>query len=446
MLRAALALALVSLALPAAAATYYVDGSRGRDGNSGLSVSQSWQTLDKANAELKPGDTCFVRGGVYAASQIAPSRSGTARAPIVYAAHGNERPELTGGKFGAIVTLADRSYVVVRGFRIHSPTEHDWVVTMSGAKSHHNRIENCDISDPQGYAPVVIALGASHNTVTGCSVHDTGHREEGSGDCIVINGGHHNTISHNRLYNGCHSQALLLNGSQHNTIADNDLFATDQAWAGAGVNLVLGSDHNAITGNRIHDLGYITDQKCAIQIDTTGNTIRNNTIYNVGAFGISPQSYAYGGKRQEAINNLIANNTIYNTGRQGLMFVSKGDCVSANNRIVKNIVVGSPQGFYNSNAWALIFDTYHLSNPALPGEWFGNVFADNVFFHHRPGESDMVLYVHRGPAVAWSIPQLQAKYPKTFMRNKEVAPQFVKPAKANFQQKPGSPARGAGAR
>ncbi len=421
-------------------------GAGGRDSNSGRSISQAWQTLDKANAELRPGDSCFIRGGTYEETQIAPARSGTGRAPITYAAYGTEAVELTGGRSGAIVTLADRSYVIVRGLKIHSPMEHDWVVRMSGAKSHHNRIEGCDISDPQGYAPVVIALGAHHNTVTGCSVHDTGHGEEGSGDCVVINGAHHNTISHNRLYNGCHSQMLLLEGSQYNTIAGNDLFATNRSWAGAGVNLVLGSDHNIVTGNRIHDLGYITDEKCGIQIDTAGNTVRNNLIYNVGAFGISPQSYAYGGRRQEAENNLIANNTVYNTGRQGLVLISKGDCISADNRILGNIVVGSPRSFSDSDAWALVFDTYHLSTPVTPGQWLGNVFSGNVFFHKKPGEPSMVLYVHRGASVTWSIPELQANYPKAFSRNREASPDFVNPAKGDFRQKPGSPARGAGAR
>ena len=427
-------------ALTARASTYYVDGARGDDANSGLSVAAAWRSLDKANAALLPGDTCLLRGGACADSQIAPARSGEPGAPITYAAYEGERPELTGGRDGSIVSLHDRSYVVVKGLRIHSPTEHDWVVRITGEQARHSRIEACDISDPQGYAPVVIALGASYNTVTDCTVHDTGHQEEGSGDCIVLNeGAHHNTITHNRCYNGCHSQVLLLNGSRYNVIADNDLYATDPAWSGAGVNLVLGSDANVVTGNHIHHLGQITHEKCAIQVDTADNLIQHNLIHDVGAFGISLQSYAYGGKRQEAMHNLVANNTVANSGRQPLSFISKADCVSRDNRVVGNILTGAAEGWYDSPAWIMLFDTYHLTPPATPGEWFGNVLASNVLFHAQTGEKGMVLYSYRDDVVTWAMPELAQAYPNTFHDSIEADPQFADPAGGDFHLKPTSP-------
>jgi hypothetical protein len=443
-LMAAVALICLS-AFAARANTYYVDAGRGDDVNSGASATEAWRSLDKANAALLPGDTCLIRGGVYADSQIAPARSGEAGAPITYAAYQDERPEITGGRSGSIVFLHDRSYVVVKGLRIHSPAEHDWVVRITGEQARHNRIEGCDISDPQGYAPVVIALGASYNIVTDCTVHDTGHGEEGSGDCIVLNeGAHHNTITRNRCYNGCHSQVLLLNGSRYNVIADNDLYATDPAWSGAGVNLVLGSDANVVTGNHIHHLGRITHEKCAIQVDTADNLIQHNLIHDVGAFGISLQSYAYGGRRQEAVRNLVANNTVTNCGRQPLSFISKADCVSRGNRIVANILTGAAEGWYDSPAWIMVFDTYHLTQPATPGEWFGNVFAGNVFFHARAGEKGMVLYSHRTGVAAWSVPELAQAYPQTFHDTIETDPQFADPAGGDFHLRPTSPLAGGG--
>ncbi|MCJ7749585.1 MAG: right-handed parallel beta-helix repeat-containing protein [Armatimonadetes bacterium] len=433
------------LALRAEAASYYVDGRSGCDENEGTSVERAWQTLDRANAALTPGDVCIVRGGVYKDSQIAPERSGLPDAPITYVAYEGEKPEVTGGRSGSIVLLADRSYVTIKGFAIHSATEHDWIVNISGEKAHHNRIEGCDITDPEGYAPVVIADGAAYNTVTGCTVHDTGGGDEQTGDCIVMNvGAHHNTIIGNRCYNGCHSQIMALNGSHHNVIEGNDLYSTNRAWAGAGVNLPLGADANTVVGNRIHDLGYITDEKCAIQIDSADNVIRNNVIHDVGAFGIALQSYAFRGTPQSASNNLVANNTVVNTGRQGLVIISKGESISRNNRVVNNIVVGSPRGWYESAAWIMAFDTYHLKEIVQPGEWFGNVFESNLFLHARAGESDMVLYNHKGPAATWSIPELESAYPETFRGNVEVDPQFVDPANGEFVLKASSPALDAG--
>jgi hypothetical protein len=432
-------------ALAAGAKTYYVDAGRGDDANSGASATEAWRSLDRANAALLPGDTCLIRGGVYADSQIAPARSGDPGAPITYAAYQGERPEITGGRSGSIVFLHDRTYVVVKGLRIHSPAEPDWVVRITGEQARHNRIEGCDISDPQGYAPVVIALGASYNTVTDCTVHDTGHGEEGSGDCIVLNeGAHHNTVTRNRCYNGCHSQVLLLNGSRYNVIADNDLYATDPAWSGAGVNLVLGSDANVVTGNHIHHLGRITHEKCAIQVDTADNLIQHNLIHDVGAFGISLQSYAYKGQRQEAVRNLVANNTVTSCGRQPLSFISKADCVSRDNRIVANIFTGAAEGWYDSPAWIMLFDTYHLTQPATPGAWFGSIFASNVFFHARAGEKGMVLYSHRGGVATWSVPELAQAYPETFRDTIEADPQFANPAGGDFHLGPTSPLAGGG--
>jgi len=442
MLRALVFLLLSLLSLPASAATYYLDGKNGDDARDGRAKATAWKSFDKVNAALQAGDTCLLRGGRYETAWISPANSGKPGAPITYAAAKGETPELTGGRYGCIVFLDGKSYITVRGLRIFSPAEHDWVVRISGKDAHHNRLEQCDVSDPDGYAPVVIASGAHDNVVTDCTLHDTGHGSEGSGDCIVVNeGAHHNTITRNRCYNGCHSQIMALNGSHHNVITDNELYATRRDWAGAGVNVPRGTDASVIEGNRIHDLGYITDQKCAIQVDSAHNSIRNNVIYNVGAFGIALQSYRYGGQKQEAVGNVVANNTLYHCGRQPLSVVSKGDCVSRDNRVERNIVVSNAQQWYGVDAWALVFDTYHLEKPVQPGEWLGNVFADNVFFHATAGEPNMVLYNHRGPAVTWSVPAVEAAYPKTFHGNLEADPQFVNPAKGDFRLAPGSPAQ-----
>jgi hypothetical protein len=440
-----LAIAMLLVPLVASATTYYVDAKRGDDANDGTSPGRAWRTIDKANSVLSPGDMCAVRAGVYADQQIAPVRSGTAKARILYTGYKGETPEVTGGRYGSIVSLQDRSYITVRGFKIHSPAEHDWVVRITGENACYNTMQECDITDPEGYAPVVIAGKASNNTIIDCTVHDTGHGEEGSGDCIVLNeGAHDNLVTRNKCYNACHSQIMAINGSTRNRISDNELYSTRRDWAGAGVNLALDAGSNTIVGNRIHDLGYITDQKCAIQITSADNVIRNNLIWNVGAFGIALQSYRYGGRGQEAARNLVTNNTICNSGRQGLSLVSKGDCVSQYNRILSNIVVGSPENWYGAHAWIMVFDTYHLDQPAKPGERFGNVFKRNLFFHVEPGEKDMVLYNHRGTAVTWSTKQLESVYPKTYGRNTEAAPRFVDAARADFRLRADSPAVDAG--
>jgi hypothetical protein len=428
------------LALSAHAETYYVDGRSGQDSQAGTSPQTAWKTIEQANARLQPGDTVLVRAGVYPGECIRPARSGTPEARITYAAYEGETPEVTGGKEGALVSLAERSYVTIGGFKLHSPHIHDWPVAISGEGSQHNRIEQCEVTSPQGYALVVIANGASYNEVIGCVIHDVGRGNQQSGDGIALNfGAHHNTVSKNKVYNCCHSQVLIVNNSQHNTISENDLYSTDPAWAGAGVNTALGADENTVVDNRIHDLGHITSIKCAIQVVSSRNLIHHNVIYNVANFGISVQSYKYQGTTQEAKGNLVANNTVYQPGAQGLSVFSKQDCISSGNRFVNNLVVGSPRDWYGENAWIMVFETYHLEKPVEPGTWFGNTFENNLFFHKEAGEKDMVLYSHRGPALTWSLAELEKTYPESFRGNRELAPEFVAREKGDFSLKPASP-------
>jgi hypothetical protein len=78
-----------ALALPAAAATYYVDARKGSDANAGTSPAKAWQTLAKVNAsEFQPGDRVLLRRGSRWTGQLAPHSSGAEGRPIVIGAYG----------------------------------------------------------------------------------------------------------------------------------------------------------------------------------------------------------------------------------------------------------------------------------------------------------------------------------------------------------------------
>jgi hypothetical protein len=74
---------------------YYVDPARGNDTNDG-SKSRPWKTMQHGVRQLKPGDTLYLRRGVYHET-VYLTRSGTADAPIVIAAYPKELPVLDGG-------------------------------------------------------------------------------------------------------------------------------------------------------------------------------------------------------------------------------------------------------------------------------------------------------------------------------------------------------------
>lgn len=89
------------------AAQYYV-ATGGNDANAG-SVSQPFATVQKALTRVVAGDTIYLRGGTYREAVAINGKAGSAAAPIVIAAYGNEKPVLKGSQ-------------IVTGWTLHGGT------------------------------------------------------------------------------------------------------------------------------------------------------------------------------------------------------------------------------------------------------------------------------------------------------------------------------------
>ncbi|MHC5057983.1 MAG: right-handed parallel beta-helix repeat-containing protein [Planctomycetota bacterium] len=93
---------LLAAASGASAGESFYVSPRGEDGWSGRLPSPNgertdrpFRTLARAAEAAGPGDTCFVREGVYSET-LRPARSGTAGAPITFRSHRNETPVISG--------------------------------------------------------------------------------------------------------------------------------------------------------------------------------------------------------------------------------------------------------------------------------------------------------------------------------------------------------------
>jgi len=68
----------------------------GDDANPGTSIDAPWKTLKHSIAQLRPGDTLFVRGGTYLENRVSVDVSGAPGAPITICAYPDEHPVIDG--------------------------------------------------------------------------------------------------------------------------------------------------------------------------------------------------------------------------------------------------------------------------------------------------------------------------------------------------------------
>ena len=98
MLSRALIVALLAatpfVVLPTFASDVYVS-PEGSDTNSGLTAAHAFLTLAKAAQSLGPGDTCWIRGGVYREGLVL-AKSGSEARPITFSAFQHEHVVIDG--------------------------------------------------------------------------------------------------------------------------------------------------------------------------------------------------------------------------------------------------------------------------------------------------------------------------------------------------------------
>lgn len=290
------------LAAEANAATYYVS-TTGSDSSNG-SVSTPFLTISHGAAVAQPGDTVYVRGGVYN-GLVRISSKGTSTAHIRLSNYPGENPVIDGTGTAAstdLVVFSNAQYVDFSGFEVRNST-HIGICVYPG----------------------------SFLTISGNNVHGStrngiwaGYSAFGSTSDLTISG---NTVWNNVLENqyrtmtGGWGQAIGTQYANRVTISGNKIYQN----YGEGIAYTL-SDGGTIKNNTVYD-----NYSVEIYLDNAQTTtVDSNLAYTTGNSG-----YYRGGYPASGIGTA---NESYSTSNplNGLT-------------IVNNIVMNSKYGFYYSN-------------------------------------------------------------------------------------------------
>jgi hypothetical protein len=241
-------------------ATYYIDYSSGADSNNGTSTSTPWQhcpgdsaaTGTAHSATFSPGDKVIFKGGqsysVPSGGYITLSWGGSSGSPIVYDGDsgtyvsrwgsGTSQAVITGNNNAAAIFLAvaGKNYITINNLELRSVT----------ASSESSIINSAQIA-------------ANYFTITNCTIHDAGSGANiNTAIGFAINASGSNwTVQGNSFYDCYHACIYLNSGFSNNTISNNT-FGDKSGWA-----IALAEGGNS---------------------DDDGNSIHNNTFYNIGSY------------------------------------------------------------------------------------------------------------------------------------------------------------------
>jgi hypothetical protein len=372
---------------------FYVS-TQGNDANPGT-ILRPWRTIGKAASMVEPGDTVYIRNGIYH-EQVHFNTSGTESNPIRISAFPGENPIMDGentipGPGGWMLNIS-ANYVYASGLEIRN----------------------------SAYGGILIY--GDNNNVTNMYVH---HGQENG---ILIYKGHNSIVENSHVWRnaltneygqgGTWSSGLTIagEGGSYNTLRHNTV------WENWGEGISTGGDHDIIEDNITHDNYsaniYLSDatnilcQRNFVYTDPTsyvfsyGNNVgimlgdekydppsSNITIINNISSGNHNNLYWWQGVQGGGMNNvLIANNTFVNSIGVSGVVIQPG--THQNVRFMNNltqqdgslpviIAQSNPELHFSNNLWSktpppaasgpgdIITDPLfaHIGNPYMP-EWF----------------------------------------------------------------------------
>ncbi|MGO4547404.1 right-handed parallel beta-helix repeat-containing protein [Paenibacillus sp. 2TAB23] len=397
--------------LPAEQASYYV-APNGSDSNAGT-IDSPWKTVQHAADLAEPGNTVYLRSGVYK-QKLVISRSGSAgNGAITYSNYRSEKAVLDGAGLTVeglegIITLNDASYIQVKGLEIRNYKSRSGDAAPVGilvqGAGGYIQLKGNNIHSIQN---TVVPTGKS---LLGRDAHGIALYGTKAPESL-----HHMTISDNELHNLVlgSSESLVLNGNveqftiSNNRIYDNDNIgidiigfegiapssAFDQARDGRvqgntiynissnynpSYGTKLPNDSNAAGGIYIdggknivveRNLSYRNDIGIELASEhkgkaTSGITVRSNVIHSNRLTGVAIGGYDK--QRGSTTDSRIVNNTIYDNDTSGTgsgqLFIQ----YDTSNNLIRNNIIAAATGNM------MIYNEYKKNT--------GNVVDYNLYF------------------------------------------------------------------
>ena len=255
---------------------YYVSG-QGNDANTGLSINESFLTLQKAADEVSGGDSVIVAEGNYTGFDI--RTSGTENSPIVFKAiDRNVVINQHNFKTNDGINIENADHVIIDGFKV--------------------------INQPRaGIRAAVSSFVIIRNNH--CTQNNTWGIFTGFTDDIIIE---NNICSYSAQQHGIY----VSNSGDRPVVKNNECFGNNDCGIQLNADESQGGDgiitNAVIEGNVLHDNG--AGGGSAINLDGVQNSIIcNNIIYNNHATGLALFMIdgAEGSKNNKVYNNTIIN-------------------------------------------------------------------------------------------------------------------------------------------
>ena len=308
---------LLLIASPAWAADIYVSTS----GSGSTCSAGSPCALSYANSNADDNDIVYLLAGPYDNDgYINPTNSGSSGNPITYQGVGTVT--ITGQTYG--VYLSGDSYITIQGITFDSNGMFGYIDN----SSTYNIIDNCTFSNSTNTSfstGLRIFHGSNYNWIKNCTMFKAGVCSGGEDAGSILDLGwdetgyevDYNLVENNTLYHGGHHVVNV--GGRYNVIRNNYIY--HDAWMSGNTigNRTLGlggqgaaSKENLIENNKF---GY-ADTPCDaptsgapnLQISTSSNIVRYNSIYHSNIAGLQLYTYSDSDVRY----NKVYNNTFFN--------------------------------------------------------------------------------------------------------------------------------------